>query len=164
MKNKNLFPQLGLLLCCLLFSMANIQAQNAVLTTGGEATGAGGTVSYSVGQVAYTAQASTDGTVNQGVQQPYELFVTTSVEDALLTFEAIAYPNPAVHQVILRIPEAPGKNLKYVLTDLQGRQLTQNDISQPETEIPFTDLAVGTYYLTLSLDGQPIKTFNIIKK
>ena len=51
----------------LLLSIGALQAQEAVLSAGGNATGNGGSVSYSIGQVAYTA-SGTNGTVTQGVQ------------------------------------------------------------------------------------------------
>ena len=45
--------------------------QESVNSSGGTATGATGSVSYSVGQVFYTAQSSLGGSVSQGVQQAY---------------------------------------------------------------------------------------------
>src|SRR4030042_5256555 len=71
-------------------------SQQAVSTAGGEATGAGGTVSYTIGQVTYTTNSESEGTVSQGVQQPYEIFVISSSEDRYgITFELSVYPNPA---------------------------------------------------------------------
>lgn len=50
------------------------QPQQVSTTTGGDAIGSGGTVAYSVGQVVYTTNTDASGTVNQGVQQAYEIF------------------------------------------------------------------------------------------
>lgn len=44
-------------------------AQSSINTAGGEATGSGGTVSYSVGQAFYTVPSGTGGTLTEGVQQ-----------------------------------------------------------------------------------------------
>jgi hypothetical protein len=48
------------------------QAQQATTAAGGNATGSGGSVAYSVGQIVYTTHTGTTGSVAQGVQQTYE--------------------------------------------------------------------------------------------
>lgn len=62
-------------------------AQQAFVAAGGEATGAGGTASFSVGQVLDTAPTSVSGSVSQGVQQPY---VNSVLPVTLTYFTAIA--------------------------------------------------------------------------
>jgi hypothetical protein len=47
-------------------------AQHAVSAAGGNLDGAGGSASYTVGQVVYTTNSGLTGFVIQGVQQPYE--------------------------------------------------------------------------------------------
>jgi len=49
---------------------ATILAQNAISTTGGNATGSGGTVSYTLGSVVYLTITGTAGTVMQGISNP----------------------------------------------------------------------------------------------
>ena len=61
-----------------------LYGQQAVLGGGGEATGSGGTVSYSIGQIAYTSKGA-GGTVSEGVQQAFEV---TNLHIELLYFEA----------------------------------------------------------------------------
>lgn len=57
----------------LLFGLASLQSQNAVVSSGGDFTGAGGTVNYTLGQVVYNTTSSVDGVVVQpGVQQSFE--------------------------------------------------------------------------------------------
>ena len=73
-----------------------IQAQNAIPASGANGSGAGGTISYTVGQVVYTTSTGTMGSVAQGVQQPYEISVVTSLEEAKdFSLEFVVYPNPA---------------------------------------------------------------------
>ena len=58
-------------LACLLFVSHSIFSQESINASGSEATGSGGTVSYSVGQVFYSSQTGTNGnTLSEGVQQP----------------------------------------------------------------------------------------------
>ena len=86
---KNEICAIFLLVC----GLTTLQAQQAVVASGGTATGSG-TVSYSIGQVVYTTN-SNSGSVAQGVQQPYEISVLTGVKDAKdITLEFVVYPNP----------------------------------------------------------------------
>ena len=55
----------------LLLGLGGLHAQESPTASGGEATGTGGTASYSVGQVVYTTNTDATGTVTQGVQQAY---------------------------------------------------------------------------------------------
>ncbi|MGB4776444.1 MAG: gliding motility-associated C-terminal domain-containing protein [Daejeonella sp.] len=55
------------LLAC---ASVKLWAQQGVSASGGEATGAGGNVSYSVGQIDYSAVSSAGGSITEGLQQP----------------------------------------------------------------------------------------------
>ncbi|MCX6272178.1 MAG: carboxypeptidase-like regulatory domain-containing protein [Bacteroidetes bacterium] len=60
--------------CCLLgWGSTSLLAQQGFVSTGGQATGAGGTVSFSIGQVDYLSAAGNNGTIIQGLQQPQSL-------------------------------------------------------------------------------------------
>ncbi len=52
-----------------------LHAQESTTASGGEASGDGGTVSYSVGQVVYGTHSGTTGSVSEGIQQAYEISV-----------------------------------------------------------------------------------------
>lgn len=62
--------------------LAGLQAQTSVNVTGGNASGSGGSASYSVGQFVYQTHTGTSGSVSEGVQQPYEISVVTGLEEA----------------------------------------------------------------------------------
>lgn len=55
------------------FGLLTSKAQHSVNTTGGDASNESGSVSYSIGQIVYSAYADSDGRVSEGVQQPYEI-------------------------------------------------------------------------------------------
>ena len=50
--------------------LTGLQAQESVNATGGDASGSGGSVSYSVGQITYQTHTGINGSVAEGVQQP----------------------------------------------------------------------------------------------
>lgn len=53
----------------LAFGVTTLQAQQTTLASGGDALGAGGSVSYSIGQVLFTTDSGTGFTISKGVQQ-----------------------------------------------------------------------------------------------
>lgn len=60
-----------LLGCCLLgWGTTTLIAQQGNVAAGGVATGTGGSVSYSIGQVDYLSAFGTNGAINQGLQHP----------------------------------------------------------------------------------------------
>ncbi|MEI6575394.1 MAG: T9SS type A sorting domain-containing protein [Bacteroidota bacterium] len=71
--------------CLLGWGTTGLWAQQGFVATGGDASGAGGGVSYSFGQVDYLSAAGTGGSVNQGLQHPggYSLSGTLSYDNAL---------------------------------------------------------------------------------
>lgn len=85
-------------LCFLLligFSITILHAQATIPATGGNAAGSGGSVSYTVGQITCNFLSGTNGTIAQGVQQPYEISVVTAIETAReISLECTVYPNP----------------------------------------------------------------------
>ncbi|MDX9905017.1 MAG: T9SS type A sorting domain-containing protein [Bacteroidales bacterium] len=138
-------------------------AQECISATGGEATGGGGTVSFTIGQVAYTIDQGYTGSTIKGVQQPFE-FISLGVEDAEgIELQCIAYPNPTSDFIRLKIDNYDLENLDYELYDLTGKLLQSQKISDRLTTISMRDLPPSQYFLKVSETGQSLKTFKIIK-
>jgi hypothetical protein len=141
-----------------------IQAQEAVPASGGNATGSGGSGSYTVGQVACTSNAGNSGTVSQGVQQPFEITVVTSLEETSgIALEYSVFPNPASEELRLYIVNRKTENLSYELYDVKGNLLLKNEITDNETVIQLADLAPAPYFLKISDTQKELKIFKIIK-
>lgn len=156
--------KIALLSCSfLLLGLTGLQAQYSINAAGGNATGSGGSVSFSLGQVAFISQVGSGGSINEGVQQALEIYVTTAVDESLLDFTATAFPNPTVEQAYLDIPEAMGRDLSFSMADIHGRLLKAEQIDSPLTQVKMNHLAPGTYFITLARQGRPVKTFKIIK-
>ena len=106
-----------------------IFAQNTIPATGGNASGSGGSVSYTVGQILNSTFSGTNGTVLQGVQQPYEISIVTGIEEAIgISLEIMAYPNPATDFIILIIKNYEVKNLSYQFYDINGSLLQDSKL------------------------------------
>ena len=149
---------------CLFGYGTTIIAQTTIPASGGNASGSGGTASYSVGQIVYIKNTGTNGSASQGVQQPYEISVVTGIIEAKdILLEFVVYPNPASDLVRLKISNFEIQNLKYQLYDMNGNLMQQNYIFSDETNIPLQSFLPSIYFLKIIQDRKEIKTFKIIK-
>jgi len=137
-------------------------AQEATVTSGGDAQGAGGTTSYTVGQVAYTTIGA-DGNIAQGVQQPYEISAVAGVDESNINLVFSTYPNPTTDYLIIEFAMIPESGISYVLYDLNGKQLTGNVINDASTKLDMKSFPAGSYLLSVKKNKQEVKSFKIIK-
>ena len=151
------------LVACLLLASQLIYSQQTIPATGGDATGSGGSSSYSVGQLVYTTNIGS-GTVIQGVQQSIELSTLSNPELNTINLKAVTYPNPTSDYVILKISDNALDNLSYNLIDINGKAISNGSVTNGDTQINMQQLAVGMYILKVSQNNQELKTFKIIKK
>jgi len=141
-----------------------VQAQTSIPASGGNASGGGGTVSYTVGQIVYTKNNGSNGSSIQGVQQPYEISVVTGIEAAKdISLEIMVYPNPATDFVKLKIKNYEVLNLRYQLYDINARLLQDSKVEGNETNIVMSNYVSTTYFLKVTDNNKVIKTFKIIK-
>ncbi len=146
------------------FGMTGIQAQDAIPASGGDASGSGGTTSYSIGQVVYTTQNGFNGSVAQGVQQPFEISIVTETEQAKnINLVFTVYPNPTVNSLMLNVGNYNKEKLSYQLYDISGKILENKKITDNETSISIENLARASYFLKVTNNDEEIKTFKIIK-
>ena len=145
----------------LLLGIGVTNAQETVTTTGGEASGTGGTASYSVGQVVYTTATGTNGSVAQGVQQPYEISTTVGIKETSINLELSVYPNPTTDYLTLKV--ADFETLNFQLIDLQGKIIENKKVTARNTTIKMEALPKAVYFLNITKGNQLIKTFKVIK-
>ena len=146
-----------------LLGLGVINAQETVTTTGGEASGIGGSSSYTVGQVVYTTNTGTNGSVAQGVQQPYEIYVTTGVNQTAINLEMIVYPNPTTNYLTLKVENEHIERLTYQVIDLQGKVIENKKVTADNTIIKMEALPKATYFLKVTDNNKTVKTFKVIK-
>jgi predicted Zn-dependent protease len=161
---KSKFRALFSTLFFFVLSQISVQAQEGTVATGGEATGNGGSVSYSIGQVIYTTNTGSNGSVAQGIQQAYEISAVTGVtETPGINLILAAYPNPTTDFLNLKVENYDLQNLSYQLYDINGQLLESKKLNAGQTIIVMSDFAAATYILKVTDTNLEVKTFRIIK-
>ena len=152
------------LILVLVLGLTKLQAQEAIPASGGIASGSGGSISYTVGQVIYSTNSGSNGSVAQGVQQPFEISIVTGLDEAKgIILDFSTYPNPASSHVILKVENYNTKNLTYKLYDNSGKLMTNKKIEGNETIVDLNNLLPATYFLNIIENNRAIKNFKIIK-
>jgi hypothetical protein len=146
-----------------LFCSVDLHAQESINNSGGNANGIGGTVSYSIGQIASTTISNNNGSVAQGVQQAYEIY-TSGINEHSSNIKLSTYPNPTSDFVLLEVFSDSNQKLTYQLLDANGKEVGNNIITTKQTFIPMEKLENGIYLLNVSIDfKKQLQTFKIIK-
>ena len=145
----------------ILLGLGGLQAQESPTATGGEATGTGGTVSYSVGQVVYTTNTGTNGSVAQGIQQAFEISTVIGINEVSIDLKLLVYPNPTTNYLTLNVED--NTDLNYQLSDIRGKIIESEKVSSNSTSINVVSLPTATYLLKVTKNKQVIKIFKIIK-
>lgn len=144
--------------------LTGLRAQNTMSASGGNASGSGGTVTYSVGQVGYTTLNGTSGSVAQGVQQPYEISVISGLEAARdISLMVSAFPNPATEYLTLEVKDYPLSALSYRLFDMDGKLVEAKKIESNQTNIAMNNLVPASYLLLVIEDNTEVKSFKVVK-
>ena len=151
------------LIFSLCISAGNIYGQESSNTVGGSAAGSGGTVTYSIGQVAYTYESGPNGNSNQGVQQPYEIYAV-GINEEDIAISLAAFPNPTTDILTLKFDEFNSQNASFQLANQAGKIIQEKKISNVSTSLDLSKEVSGIYFLRINADSKNIKTFKIIKK
>ena len=153
-----------LVIIFLLFGL-KAAAQQSVHTSGGTATGTGGTVTYSVGQTAYHVASGSGGMQTEGVQQPFEIYILNGIPGTEgIAVECTVFPNPSETFVTLSVKDQDLRNLSYQLCNEMGVAIRDKKIIENKTNLPVEELPKGIYFLTITRKDTTLKTFKIIRK
>lgn len=146
-------------------SFVKSYSQESVTASGGNATGTGGTASYSIGQVMYANQTGTNGFINLGVQQPYEIVTLGNNNFSEINLLMSVYPNPTIDVLHLLVSDDKWNGVSYQLFDINGKVLSKlQKMTTSETNVSMLELQRGIYFLTITNGIKTVKTFKIIKK
>jgi hypothetical protein len=153
---------LSFLAFLLSFSVQAQTSHQVLSATGGDASGSGGTVAYSVGQIAYTTSTGTTGSVAQGVEQAYEIY-SVGIKETALNISLSVFPNPTSDFLTLKVQDYNNEALSYNLLDEQGKLVLNEQIITQDTQVAMSTLARGAYFINIVQANKKIQTFKIIK-
>ena len=149
---------------CVLMTGIGAYAQRAVSASGGESLGSGGSVSYTIGQTFYSANVGTSGQISEGVQQAYEIYDVTELQNPISTNISLsAFPNPTNDFLTLHIDGDYIDGLDCTMYDISGKEIMQMQIGSSETSIDMQSLPSATYFVRITNGKNEVKTFKIVK-
>jgi len=138
-------------------------AQESVNAAGGDVTGSGGSIAYSLGQVIYTTNANTSGTISQGVQQAYEIY-SLGISETKMNFSFSIFPNPTVDYLTLQITGYKNEILYCKIFDMQGKVLITEHVSGELTKINTAKLPASSYIIGITnQENKQLQSYKIIK-
>jgi hypothetical protein len=136
--------------------------QTSINTSGGEVKNTFGSVSFSMGQVAYLSVSNSNGSVSQGVQQAYQIS-TLNLNEKEFDFSLSAYPNPTQDNLNLRVGNYHQEQLLYRLLDTEGKLLSISKVQSEQTIIEMQHLTTATYFVEVCHEGKKVQSFKVIK-
>ncbi len=139
-------------------------AQSAVAASGGESSGSGGSASYTIGQVFYSANVGASGQFSEGVQQAYEIYDVTDVQNPVASGILMSvFPNPTNDFLNLLIDGDEISGLVCTMYDATGKQLDVKQIVSDNTSIDMQSLPSATYFVRVAKGKNEVKTFKVVK-
>lgn len=151
-----------LLLALFSFNLEGQTVHSVLSASGGDASGTGGSIAYSVGQIVYTTNTGTSGSIAQGIEQAYEIY-SVGINDSKLTISLSIFPNPTSDFLTLKIQDYLNENLQFQLVDENGKLISNDQITALETQIEMRALSRASYFLNILKNNEIMQSFKIIK-
>ena len=148
-----------LLILGLLTIINSVHSQEVVSTQGETYSSPNAIIDFTVGEVVINTFSDGTNNITQGFHQTNWNFV--GLENHTPSFEAIIFPNPTSE--VLNIRASAFENVTYTLYDAQGKLIVKDKLTAEQTLIPVSQLATGSYSITLNNPTQNLKTFKLIK-
>ncbi len=146
-----------------LFASLVATPQAGLSAGGGNASSAEASVSFTIGQVDFVNASNTNGSFNQGVQQPFEWFTIVSVAEVTSIDGLSIFPNPTCGEIFINLNTAKEKVIVRVY-DALGKFIFSQTLSNPQNRMELGALANGAYYIHFhSENGLQNEVIKVIK-
>lgn len=144
-----------------LFAPILVCAQTATVASGGNAVSGSGSVSYSIGQIAVGNTTTPMAYVNEGVQQPYELFAV-HVDEPLQAISISLFPNPTLSGVVIQLPSSE-LDLTASFFSSDGNLVEQIQLAGALTAVNMSDWSASTYLVQITNSQGNTAAYKLIK-
>ncbi len=138
-------------------------SQEAVLSTGSDIEREEGSISFSIGQLVFNQQNASKHSKIQGVQQAYEISISTLTESTCKALNLSVFPNPTSSEVTISTDDVR-EGLFAQLFDSAGRLVDAQKMLNPQTIFQFGELAATTYFIKITQNDNFIQTFKVVKQ
>ena len=136
------------------------------VSAGGDASGSGGSISYTLGQIATGTSESSSGSLSEGIQQAFEIYRISGTDAIIATLDVAVYPNPVSSSLRLFVALTTTGEISaswYHLLDIEGKLLEKNKLTGDETIIAMDDYLPGIYFIEIVSKNNVLKSFKIVK-
>ncbi len=152
-----------LLLTTTMLASTLLSAQAGFSAAGGDVSGPIGSMSYSIGQIDFNYYSSSEFSINEGVQQPFEWFAVISVNEFSTESAISLYPNPTKGELLVSIKNTPGPVLVKVYDSL-GKLIISNTLTSIQNRMDLSALSNGSYYAHfIGAEGKTNEIFKVVK-
>jgi hypothetical protein len=151
----------SLLLIGMLCALAS-EGQQATTTSGGNASGPGGTLSYTAGEVAASFISGSNGQIAAGVQQPY-LIQSVGIRPLPNLFSTEVYPNPTTSDLTLTVADFQSSRLSCKVIDALGQTVFARELEGPRTLLQTGHLPASVYFVQVLEGDRIVRSFRIVK-
>ena len=140
-------------------------AQTGFVSLGATITNQQGNISYSIGQSAYVNSKSNEGSMEFGIQQPYQFISITSLPGINSSEGINIFPNPTRESLLItglnRL--SLSDKISAQIVSQSGQILKHYQLKNTGIKIDVKNLSPGTYYLTLMQNYKILNVYKFIK-
>jgi len=158
-----IFEHMNKSILCFFFSLVGFQlmAQSSPVCSGGEGSGPGGTISFSVGQLVVESTTDSEGSISPGVQQSYES-ASVYVNESLFDNTLVLYPNPTTQFLHLDF----GKIFtgQVMVFDAAGNVILNQNVNTMECRIDASGWSSGLYMVHVIKDNESAAIHSVLKQ
>ncbi len=151
------------ILVLLLLIPFSLHAQKVITSSGGYGSTSGANVTWTVGETITETLTGSTVILTQGFNQGnLVITVIKDTEENGLTLKV--FPNPASDMVTIASGTTGIENLRYILSDTNGRILMDNILFLPESQFSVSGLKPAIYFLKIFDNKKEIGVYKIVKK
>jgi hypothetical protein len=147
--------------CMSIWGFAQTTSPEVVGSAGDHFSNTNAQISWTLGEIRTETLVNGSTQLTQGFHQV--TLAVTAIDDLKEDLKVRVFPNPVTDLLNVEYLDAT-QRMGLKLFDVSGKQLQGQASFFQTTTIDFSTYAKGTYYLQLTdLQGNPIKSFNILK-
>ena len=138
-------------------------AQNNTVSTGGNGTGSGGSIEYSVWQVDYVTSSTNTEIISQGVQQSFEIYITADLKNNESVTFCEVYPNPSKDFLIVKLTNSISEENTFLMYDENGKLVKSQVLMEDKSFVEIRDVEKGIYFIEISDKSKNTMNYKIVK-